>query len=229
MRIVPILDGGISIHAPLAGCDEERRAMKRELKDFNPRTPRGVRRASAAGSSPTQTFQSTHPSRGATAALEIPADLLLISIHAPLAGCDTKCVQEVKRQWNFNPRTPRGVRRDVVRTCCIKYLFQSTHPSRGATYRLVIDVSALEISIHAPLAGCDVCTGSAAAADRHFNPRTPRGVRRNCAHLGGCLQAFQSTHPLRGATFLIVRRGLMLFHFNPRTPCGVRRLLSGLN
>ena len=34
-----------------------------------------------------------------------------ISIHAPLAGCDAGDTAEVVAVRNFNPRTPRGVRR----------------------------------------------------------------------------------------------------------------------
>ena len=79
-----------------------------------------------------------------------------------------------------------------------------------------------EISIHAPLAGCD-------CPSQRYGSRTCR---------------FQSTHPLRGATELTAPlghdliisihaplagcdgaypgRGSDLHHFNPRTPCGVR-------
>ena len=57
--------------------------------DFNPRTPRGVRRLKSYLSLALDgEFQSTHPARGATGARGITMD-------------DT---------WNFNPRTPRGVR-----------------------------------------------------------------------------------------------------------------------
>ena len=80
------------------------------------------------------------------------------------------------------------------------------------------------ISIHAPLAGCDILAPCSHKINRYFNPRTPCGVRRcACARkapqrisihapLAGCDQAgmlvfaaivlFQSTHPLRGATCL---------------------------
>ena len=61
---------------------------------------------------PSQTvFQSTHPVRGATGA------------------CRPVC----RKDTNFNPRTPHGVRRlsHARDTICTK--FQPTHPSRGAT------------------------------------------------------------------------------------------------
>ena len=79
--------------------------------------------------------------------------------------------------------------------------FQSTHPVRGATLQEQADAKKQEdISIHAPRAGCDPkpCRGSSGA--RNFNPRTPCGVRRGAAHLISGVGAFQSTHPVRGAT-----------------------------
>ena len=103
----------ISIHAPLAGCDK--------LQAFDAHIG--------------NLFQSTHPLRGATAGMLILAAIVLISIHAPLAGCDGRYADTCRDCTDFNPRTPCGVRR-----CCrIKdytiFIFQSTHPLRGATGR----------------------------------------------------------------------------------------------
>ena len=123
-----------------------------------------------------------------------------ISIHAPLAGCDKTHPPCAKACRYFNPRTPCGVRRVVLRNTITK----------------------IDISIHAPLAGCDPCSGISFRAAHDFNPRTPCGVRlRVGLFLDGKLdfnprtpcgvrpasisrvsgvQVFQSTHPLRGAT-----------------------------
>ena len=62
-----------------------------------------------------------------------------------------------------------------------------------------------DISIHAPLAGCD------RAADV----------------LPYDFLIFQSTHPLRGATMLLCPLAGGCIDFNPRTPCGVRRHREG--
>ena len=194
---------GISIHAPLAGCDD------------------GTRAATCASRS----FQSTHPLRGATLRQMYPERVRYISIHAPLAGCDP---------------TSRPSSTTYSR-------FQSTHPLRGATsvdlrhpaalvphfnprtpcgVRLMIGLYAglrREISIHAPLAGCDIqCVehrlqGSfisihapLAGCDGHASVSPP-----SCA-------LFQSTHPLRGATVVSNINVHAAANFNPRTPCGVR-------
>ena len=168
-------------------------------------------------------FQSTHPLRGATSIFSNRPRLRKISIHAPLAGCDTKSKITFSDDYHFNPRTPCGVRHGC-RACCgggglfqsthplrgatrvetiylIPMIFQSTHPLRGATTPFVVDNDSKAISIHAPLAGCDTLV----------------------MHGRALLEIFQSTHPLRGATLLrpYGRRGRK--NFNPRTPCGVRQ------
>ena len=78
----------ISIHAPLAGCDDLRGHIAHAPDYFNPRTPCGVRPQSIARRITAIQFQSTHPLRGATNTAERINDVLFISIHAPLAGCD---------------------------------------------------------------------------------------------------------------------------------------------
>ncbi len=145
---------------------------------FNPRTPCGVRRDTSEG--------------------YMLIDL--ISIHAPLAGCDMKQYGLEQCRQNFNPRTPCGVRPITRPTFGIVSIsihaplagcdessltldvfwkiFQSTHPLRGATGHALVRCTDDAISIHAPLAGCDM----------------------RCAPGAACTPVFQSMHPLRGAT-----------------------------
>ena len=110
---------------------------------------------------------------------------------APYSGCQY-----------FNPRTPRGVRRQFPNgTLPTAASFQSTHPLRGATIEVLIIVALVDISIHAPLTGCDV--------HGLFRLGLALGISIH-APLTGCDTAmwiyashhkrFQSTHPLRGAT-----------------------------
>ena len=85
-------------------------------------------------------------------------DLLseIISIHAPLAGCDQISSTQIIRVNNFNPRTPCGVRQQASIHRPSPLEFQSTHPLRGATPP---HHTTHELSLQ-------------------FNPRTPCGVRR---------------------------------------------------
>ena len=106
----------ISIHAPIVGCDQLPKLLICEAcqfqsthpswgatlfaathssvsSDFNPRTHRGVRRLQKMILKLTQQeFQSTHPSWGATVVFVIEYLNVLISIHAPIVGCDCLCV-----------------------------------------------------------------------------------------------------------------------------------------
>ena len=171
---------GISIHAPLAGCDS-----------MSPR----------AAASPSPSFQSTHPLRGATRHVR--------GLHA--------------HRSDFNPRTPCGVRPKEGCNMPSRILFQSTHPLRGATSCNCGRGSAISISIHAPLAGCDAGFAPDWHRDRDFNPRTPCGVRHLESDQAQTDYQFQSTHPLRGATRPPGQGWGGQTDFNPRTPCGVRR------
>ena len=198
----------ISIHAPLAGCDERKcKALRKQMKfqsthplrgatgrffrgrpcasDFNPRTPCGVRLPASAALSVTRYFNPRTPCGVRLWTILPSRSSNCISIHAPLAGCDA----------------PRGL--EAVGGIA----FQSTHPLRGATitytffepnrrhfnprtpcgvrllYR-IMELYGCTISIHAPLAGCDLKDSS------------------YCSRAG----AFQSTHPLRGATKIVAAR-----------------------
>ena len=104
-------DFTISIHAPHAGCDMKetrevvpvtlfqsthpmRGATRPEYpggpdaRDFNPRTPCGVRPVWRLRRATLKGFQSTHPMRGATSVALAEGNFEGISIHAPHAGCD---------------------------------------------------------------------------------------------------------------------------------------------
>ena len=146
---------------------------------------------------------------------------------------------------NFNPRTPCGVRPHLGVCCLNAPGFQSTHPVWGATRRcyctrrkgdfnprtpcgvrplpLAGDCSASVISIHAPRVGCDNPDFVEPGATGHFNPRTPCGVRPVGHRCSPAVErAFQSTHPVWGATLVSLIRKTIGRNFNPRTPCGVR-------
>ena len=80
----------------------------------------------------------------------------LISIHAPRVGCDARGIVIHEPFWDFNPRTPRGVRQSESNMGFIE----------------------IDISIHAPRVGCDSEFSCTLARLEYFNPRTPRGVRQ---------------------------------------------------
>ena len=239
-----ILHGGISIHAPLAGCDSSQAAKGRAPANFNPRTPCGVRRHRRQGNQSARGFQSTHPLRGAT-----------------------RKMRARMRAKNFNPRTPCGVRLLLLSSGCLPSYFNPRTPCGVRHYSIAQSAWQENFNPRTPC-GVRLVAALVAAGEDYFNPRTPCGVRPLCndrndsndifqsthplrgATVGLQQQpghiAFQSTHPLRGATTYFIRmsrvlekfqsthplRGatpcskpfhLLLLNFNPRTPCGVRR------
>ena len=150
-------------------------------------------------------FQSTHPARGATACWRGERRYRLISIHAPREGCDEPPLSLFGMTTNFNPRTPRGVRR------------YPTSPRRISC----------TISIHAPREGCDSTNATFAQFQMIFQSTHPaRGATRS-GFFGLNTEQFQSTHPARGATTASATTDGTLGNFNPRTPRGVRRGQSG--
>ena len=170
---------------------------------------------------------------------------MTISIHAPLAGCDLRrddvvnlhhlfqsthplrgatltVNSSLERRQNFNPRTPCGVRRLRPAALSARRYFNPRTPC-GVRHFTIRNLSQTEdISIHAPLAGCDVAGSSVMADGVAFQSTHPlRGATKDLGFVGR-VGEFQSTHPLRGAT-TSTRRSLMhSLDFNPRTPCGVR-------
>ena len=170
-------------------------------------------------------FQSTHPARGAT---------------------PYWCVL-ARPAFHFNPRTPRGVRRGAAVDVWTPGPISIHAPREGCDLCLCRRLtSTITISIHAPREGCDVITKFRRSLERDFNPRTPRGVRREVLDNGVVVHGnsnprtprgvrprrkglhwitdrFQSTHPARGATAGSWPTTSPNANFNPRTPRGVRR------
>ena len=123
--------------------------------NFNPRFPRGKRRA--AGNA----FDSA----------------CAISIHASRGGSDLALPAFSMSSGNFNPRFPRGKRpADKLRSQLI-HGFQSTLPAGEATAQVSARSSAPRISIHASRGGSDLLKIDFLPADIDFNPRFPRGKR----------------------------------------------------
>ena len=148
-------------------------------------------------------FQSTHPSRGATREQGGATGRHRISIHAPLAGCDHYEICHARKTWWISIHAPLA----------------------GCDAFFTGAVSRDGISIHAPLAGCDLCSRLMPFLNRYFNPRTPRGVRLQGRHKADGTNRFQSTHPSRGSTIGKRKKRKNWKNFNPRTPRGVRLVL----
>ena len=102
-------------------------------KNFNPRSPRGLRLSSSSMPAPAKEFQSTQPKRAATKEPTLLSVKIDISIHAAQEGCDLSKPNLNHWRDDFNPRSPRGLRPD------------------GREHKDI----AVDISIHATQEGCD--------------------------------------------------------------------------
>ena len=108
-------------------------------------------------------------------------------------------------------------------TAEMPFLFQSTHPVRGATIFAIFASVRRVISIHAPRAGCDMQSELMQTSPCYFNPRTPCGVRLWILFANSSPRGFQSTHPVRGATnksAYDIAKDLISIHA-PRAGCDV--------
>ena len=113
--------------------------------------------------------------------------------------------------WYFNPRTPCGVRLSPAEAAPFQPAISIHAPLAGCDIFSQLVSPCSFIPIHAPLAGCDVSSVMPCNASMNFNPRTPCGVRRTHPRTARARNRFQSTHPLRGATRLIPPLFIQLF------------------
>ena len=150
------------------------------MKHFNPRAPYGARPTTTREIPKTKGFQSTRPIRGATKPPKQAEDQQSISIHAPHTGRD-------KADNDIRPR--------------ISISIHAPHTGRDAQAALLL-LGDLEISIHAPHTGRDVHPSPEAPARIDISihaPHTGRDPEFSARSLDQT--AFQSTRPIRGATF----------------------------
>ena len=107
-------------------------------------------------------------------------------------------------------------------------LFQSTLPLRGATLRPDAQVWDIDnFNPRSPYGERRRIAAFSAPSD-NFNPRSPYGERpgRHTMRMPPCV--FQSTLPLRGATYYSKRSHAEKSNFNPRFPYGERQTATYL-
>ena len=171
----------ISIHAPREGRDEvygvrwlalehafqstrpARGATETPSTEFptqskfqSTRPARGATRTVSTARKSLQTFQSTRPARGATLVLHSLFTDIGISIHAPREGRDHSAKLLAKTQNYFNPRAPRGARRNEASSRTILSRISIHAPREGRDLPSSFLSRNIDISIHAPREGRDI-------------------------------------------------------------------------
>ena len=81
----------------------------------------------------------------------------MISIHAARVGCDEYFLGDDGKSYDFNPRSPSGLRRFTLFKSMQFWEFQSTQPEWAATFIACTTIIIINIiSIHAARVGCDL-------------------------------------------------------------------------
>ena len=161
--------------------------------DFNPRFPRGKRRAVLMVTSRESRFQSTLPAREATEhAVNTDNLAVLFQSTLPAREATKVCILMHNLKGNFNPRFPRGKRRQQAQSRFPADNFNPRFP-RGKRHQLT-----------------DILRGR-----RDFNPRFPRGKRPQHPVLPGMPPDFNPRFP-RGkrpvVPFRLLLRHLISIH-----------------
>ncbi len=170
-------------------------------RNFNPRTPRGVRRPEPQRLKPMSDFNPRTPRGVRPPTKGIMLGGFFISIHAPREGCDSRCPQPELPKTQFQSTHPaRGATR-ISTHCCATCTFQSTHPARGCDeVQPWMFGHPVNFNPRTPRGVRPLFVSAFDQYDYDFNPRTPRGVRRHHQVPSIAGTRFQSTHPARGAT-----------------------------
>ena len=218
-----IQDSPISIHAPHTGRD--------------PTTTKAIPRVSG--------FQSTRPIRGATLLLVVWPGRQDFNPRAPYGA--RLAAKTRHPAWDcISIHAPHTGRDRFVPVACKHAGEISIHaPHTGRDENTLPENPTQSISIHAPHTGRDPCETSFASIPANFNPRAPYGARRRptvrtprssyfnprapygarrpLPSLSKWTARFQSTRPIRGATFRKIEMIDIFWYFNPRAPYGARR------
>ena len=123
----------ISIHAPRDGSDFTRMEGKGQCRNFNPRSPRGERRAPPARRATPGHFNPRSPRGERRVVLIQCGEVLVISIHAPREGSDVSTASPLT-EMVISIHAPLEGSDDLGQISFgVGQAFQSTLPARGAT------------------------------------------------------------------------------------------------
>jgi len=167
-------------------------------------------------------FQSTHPARGATQHPKTRDHCPCFNPRTP-RGVRRRTGRRIPTiPQSFNPRTPRGVRQRHYR---FSYCMECFNPRTPRGVRLQIEAdeaSAIQVSIHAPRAGCDRLIRIKSSSQSWFQSTHPARCATSVGfgRRGGGGVSIHA--PRAGCDYISVPFCTDLYGFNPRTPRGVR-------
>jgi len=174
-------------------------------------------------------FQSPRPTRDATVTSSALVGAFAVSIPASHAGRDINGRYLIRRKGVSIPASHAGRDISPCIECIFIIMFQSPRPTRDATSMLARMVRILfEFQSPRPTRDATKYLIHPPPTTLGFNPRVPRGTRRNAYSKLSIYLKFQSPRPTRDATAI----GFILWPgkgcFNPRVPRGTRLSLDRL-
>ena len=211
---------------PPCGGRLERQGVDRLIGNFNPRPPCGGRRIKGPqGAKGDTDFNPRPPCGGRQGQGLRQRHYRHFNPRPPCGGrpggpCSHGCSSS-----EFQSTPPvRGATANTLAAGAAATVFQSTPPVRGATRHGTYCGAGRRISIHAPRAGGDAIRDRPRGYSFYFSPRPPCGGRPLRPLMQQEVAAqFQSTPPVRGATYTEFMTSICHGNFNPRPPCGGRR------
>ncbi len=198
--------------------------------DFNPRSPHGERLPDTLSSSRVEKkFQSTLSSRRATVEASILRGGTVISIHALLTESDVTRDAPYSNLDYFNPRSPHGERRPMLRLERTQRRYFNPRSPHGERRRTVIFLPPVfTISIHALLTESDSAIFPRSLGTSTFQSTLSSRRATIALHFVQVYNIeFQSTLSSRRATGSVLVGRERTRNFNPRSPHGERPGLCG--
>ena len=191
---------------PREGHDTREQSPTAWPSYFNPRAPRGARRAGEAlGLPPEKLFQSTCPARGTTISSALWCASRLISIHVPREGHDDTTGN--RRFWPvpvFQSTCPARGTTPVMGPLKYPIIYFNPRAPRGARLQILGHLAlALVISIHVPREGHDFVAGDWCRFCPAFQSTCPaRGTTANMHNFFVQICARVTNIPLKGMPYL---------------------------
>ena len=131
-----------------------------------------------------------------------------ISIHTPLAESDSARTARDDEFYTFQSTLPlRGVTHADAGGCERPFISIHTPLAGSDLLGAHVDRIVQPISIHTPLAGSDLTCRPRCLWLSYFNPHSPCGERPTPCRTRPKRSLFQSTLPLRGATYSRLKEG----------------------
>ena len=140
---------------PLRGATRSFRDAMVTIRNFNPHSPCGERRAGAVGRARPYDFNPHSPCGERPPFSTICATESVFQSTLPLRGATAEFCPRCRTLWYFNPHSPCGERLLGIRAVVVLVRISIHTPLAGSDDTTTPAVAANTISIHTPLAGSD--------------------------------------------------------------------------